>query len=137
MSSPSLRWVCSKCTTPNLVGAENCIACGAQAKTFGRFAAPTDPDVDGETAKDHFLGEPTSWFLFFPEGFIAALLVLATPFWAAFLAYDGHLMRAAGLFGGVTLLGYLAYRGIRGNEKWLTWSACAGMIVIAFIVGEL
>jgi hypothetical protein len=72
--------------------------------------------------------------VFFPEGLIAAFLVLAAPFWALRLLFTSQYLQALVLLVGVAAFGYGAYIGFRKNEKWLAYAATVGLLGVGAIV---
>ncbi len=73
--------------------------------------------------------EPINWLLFFPEALIAGGLVLAAPFLAIKLAYQGSLLVAISMFFGIWGFGYLCYIGFRDGKNWLSYIAIVGILL--------
>ena len=74
------------------------------------------------------------WFLFFPELPLAALLVVASPFWAVSLVLKGQVGLAAILLAIVPIMGYAAYRSARANQRWGTYLSLVVILIVAVAV---
>jgi hypothetical protein len=133
VSGPAYRWVCKKCASANEAHVATCATCGCPA-----LVAPIELDPPAAPKEPaHFLDEPGTWWVFFPELPIAIALVLAAPVWAILLIGHGHILPAIFLLIGVGGLGYAAYQGIRANEKWAAYASIMGILIIGGIVSSL
>ena len=72
--------------------------------------------------------KPFDWWLFFPEAFIAGLLILAAPTMAIKLATQGRYVVAISLWISVWTLGYVTYIGFRDKQNWLAYLAIVGIL---------
>jgi len=97
--------------------------------------APIKLDPPSQSAKsEHFLMEPGGWWLMFPEMPIAAVLVLAAPFWAVSLFFNHHPFAGILLLVAAGGLGYAAYSAIRANEKWGAYASIAGILIVGGLI---
>jgi hypothetical protein len=69
-----------------------------------------------------------------PEMPIAAVLVLAAPFWAVSLVFNHHPLAALFLLVAAGGLGYAAYLAIRANEKWGAYASIVGILVVGGLI---
>ena len=132
MNAPTYRWSCHACAASNPAGASRCVACGFPASASGidielerksrqpslESTAATPPTPPGTSS---FVASDLA--LFFPEGLLAAIALVASPFWAASLVYKGaHL--AAGVL--MLCVGLGAATGLfawRSGNKALLYGA--------------
>jgi hypothetical protein len=75
-----------------------------------------------------------SWWLLFPEGPIAAILVVIAPAWAISLALQSHYAKAALVLIGTWGLAYVAIRGLLAERKGVVYAAVVGILAIAGFV---
>src|SRR6516165_5719065 len=114
MPGPGYQWACKRCSSTNHPDVAVCATCG-----FPAVIAPQELEPPRESrAPDHFLKEPATYWVMFPEMPIAAILVLVAPFWAISLLVNHHPVAAVLLVVGVGVCGYLTFLAARANEKW-------------------
>ena len=132
MSAPTYVWSCKRCHRANEPNTDTCSWCGCPASI-----APVDldPPKKGGDPK-HFFEEPGSWLIFLPELPIAALLAVASPVWAVSLMLHGHIVGGIILMLGVVPLCYGAYWGIRSNNRWGTYMAIFGILVLGMVISS-
>ena len=97
-----------------------------------------DPRVEAKEPdpNEHFIEKPGSWFMFFPEGPIAIILVLGAPVWSLHLISDGRYAAAIALLIGVGGLGYWAYRGFTENKRDRAYLAIIGILLLCYSISE-
>lgn len=109
-----------------------CANCGCPARISPAALEPPPKD----TKPDHFLKKPRTWWAMFPEGPIAAFLLLIAPFWAMSLFFKNHPFAAAFLVIAAGGLGYGAYRAIRANAEWGTYASILGILIVGALVAS-
>jgi hypothetical protein len=75
--------------------------------------------------------------MFFPELPIAACLVLASPVWAIYLMGNGHAAAAIVLVALVCPLAYWGYWGLRSNNRWATYGATVGIVIVSGMIANV
>ena len=132
MSGPGYKWICKKCASANEAQADTCASCACPA-----VVAPVTLDPPRERVQsEHFLMEPRSWFLMFPELPIAAVLLLAAPFWAVSLFMNNHPVAAMILLITAGGLVYAAYSAFRANEKWGAYASIVGLLIVGGVIAS-
>lgn len=134
MKAPTYRWVCHKCGASNEPHTTSCASCNFAAVASARDAegSPTDYKPAHHNANSAELA--SQFALFFPEGLLAAALVLVAPIWSIRLAFSGHLGAAGTLIAGVSLAVYAFVVSIRHGHRYLAYFAMIGAIALAFVV---
>ena len=134
MRAPAYRWVCHKCGSSNEPHTETCAACGFAAVAS---AEQIDKSRPGYQPKKHDTARSElaeKIWLFFPEGILGTILVLAAPFWGISLALSGHVAAAFVLVAGVGLAAYAFVQFMRRGNKYLAYFATVGALALAFVV---
>ena len=103
MKPPIYRWVCHACSATNPAGVIRCANCAFPAFAPGRKiaeAAEEQKPVHLRTPEKAQRTERSEldWLIFFPEGILAVVVVLAFPFWLISLVFDGNYRQALFLF---------------------------------------
>jgi hypothetical protein len=132
MTAPTYEWVCKKCGATNEARRDVCATCGCESSVRPIDVDPSlqkrYPDLEDDS--EHFLLTAGGFWMFFPELPIAAFLVLATPLWAIYLMGHGHAAQGVVLIVLVCPLAYGAYWGLRSNNKWATYGAIVGILIV-------
>lgn len=130
--APSYRWRCHACDACNEPHTAHCVACGFPAVATADqidtcIAQPRNnrPVLSGLAAH---LG------LFFPEGIVGALLVLATPFWAIYLGLAGRWAAALVLISGMGLAVFAFVQLMRRGYICLAYFVTIGALALAWVV---
>jgi len=143
MRIPSYRWSCHGCGAVSEPGIATCASCGLSASATGEQIVAAKASVTGGTPptpvrKDaHWLFAGGSFILFFPEGFAAALIFLASPGWLLSLLYHGHLIAAGVLASGMAGAGAVAYIALRERSRGLLYVSVVLSIAVALWVNSL
>ena len=74
--------------------------------------------------------------MMFPELPLAAVLVLAAPFWAVSLLVNHYPFAAIFLLVAAGGLGYVAYTAVRAHEKWRAYASIIGILIVGGIVAS-
>ena len=125
MNTPTYIWVCHKCGQSNQPDTDKCAACGFPAVASADDITPAAKNKMPQSQS----GISSNIWLFFPEGLIAGLLALATPFWAIKLLANGHFLAAFTLLAGIAACGYSFIWSIRHQRKYLAY-----LVIICFLV---
>ena len=78
--------------------------------------------------------ETPDFWRFFPEGLIAAFLVLIAPFWGIAMIVKGQVFPAIVWVGGTGFLAYQAYMLYRRGWKFAAHIAVLAILCLAWVV---
>ena len=78
-----------------------------------------------------WLGTPSDFVTFFPEGAIALAVVAVSPFWLVWLVAHGKYWAALILVAGVAAATWLGVFAYRHREKWLLYIAIVVAVITA------
>lgn len=117
-----------------------CACCGFTAFPTGEEIAaaeaekrfqPSRADPPSGQIDTGWLNAPSSVIMFFPEGLVAAALVLASPIWFLKLLFEGKLLAAFILCAGVAAGVWLARQAWVAKERWLLYCAVVLLLLTA------
>ena len=120
-----------------------CSICSLSASATGEQIAAAKARVTGSTTpaavrkETHWLFAGGSFTLFFPEGFAAALIFLASPGWLLSLLFHGYLRAAGVLASGMAAAGAVAYFALRERSKGILYVSVVVSIAVALWVNSL
>ena len=123
--APPYAWRCGACESANDSGVVWCAKCGIAAYSPGKAIAkraselrppppPSSHDADAWPSANDLA-------LFFPEGLLAGLTVLALPIWLIRLLYNGAYGAAASLFALAGIGIALCVAAFRERNKWVLY----------------
>lgn len=130
--APTYRWRCHACDACNEPYTARCSACD-----FPAVASADQIDRHTDSPQNHLsvLSEFASHFgLFFPEGIIGAVLVLAAPFWAIHLISAGRWATALVLLTGMGLAAFALVLLMRRRHTYAAYFVTIGALALAWAV---
>jgi ribosomal protein L37E len=132
LKAPAYDWRCHACNETSPAGTSKCARCGFPAFAPGRKidAAAREQKARVEPEPLEVRREPhdgLNWVVFLPEGLIAAIVVLAFPFWVLSLLHEASYQAAMALTFFVSSGLGLGWWAWRIENKWLGY---AGMVLV-------
>lgn len=129
MKVPTYIWVCHKCGKSNPPHTDKCASCDFSAISSEAEIHPETEEERKQKSERNANITSNIWF-FFPEGFIAGLLALYSPYWAIDLIIKGHYLAAIALAAVVLICGYGFIWSMRHNFKFVAY-----LVIICFCLG--
>ena len=129
MRAPTYTWVCHKCGASNQAHTETCASCGFQA-VASEIEINPESEEERRQRRERNAAISSSVWLFFPEGLIAGVLALISPFWAIKLVLDGDYLAATGLAAIIAVCSYGFIWAVRRHQKYLAYVA-----ILCFLLG--
>jgi len=136
MTAPAYRWTCHNCGSANEARIDACEYCGfsavASSVDIARARAEAKP-----LSPSAQVGNALGWWLFFPEGPIAGLIIIIAPVWAVILLMRGDIARAGVLLLGAAAGAYGIVWCIRRHYTWRAYFVVLAVIGLALLIHYL
>jgi len=133
MQAPNYRWVCYRCQAVNEPGTTECASCKFTASPTGaQLDSVREPNQSPPKQKEEHDDLASTVFLLFPEGLLAAFVLLASPVLLLQLITSGKLVDALFFFLAVAAGGAMLYFASRERSKWLAYAASLVLVIAGY-----